>query len=72
METECVGSCARIRCPKMLGIICTQWESGSTTALAIHQALLVTRKKTENGQDDETRRETGELKVLAYADDAFL
>ena len=69
---QCALEAVRIHCPQMLGIIYTQWESGSTTALAIHQALLETRKKTENGQDDETRRETGELKVLAYADDAFL
>ena len=69
---QCALEAVRIHCPQMLGILCTQWESGSTTALAIHQALLETRKKTENGQDDETRRETGELKELAYADDAFL
>ena len=97
---QCALEAVRIHCPQMLGILCAQWESGSTTAwlptadgwtewnvergkwqgapaaptfcLAIHQALLVTRKKTENGQDDETRREIGELKVLAYADDAFL
>ena len=33
---------------------------------------MMKKKKTENGQDDETGREIGELKVLAYADDAFL
>ena len=43
-----------------------------TFCLALHQAMLETRKKIENGQDDEIRRETGEPKVLAYADDAFL
>ena len=43
-----------------------------TCCLGVLQALLETRKKTENGQEDETRREIGELKVLPYADDAFL
>ena len=59
----------------------TEWKGGSwqgapvanpTFCLALHQAMLDTRKKTENGQDDEVYREIGELKVLAYADDAFL
>ena len=33
-----------------------------TYCLALQQALLTTRKKTENGQEDETRREIGEPK----------
>ena len=101
MSRQCALEAVRTHCPQMLGILCTHWESGSTTAqlqtasgwtvwnvergtrpsapaanptfcLALHHALSETRKNTEHGQDDETRRETGELKVLAFAGDAFL
>ena len=99
MSRQCALEAVRIHGPQMLGILCTQWESGSTSAwlqtadakpsgtwseahgkarllptplFASRSKKQETRKKTENGQDDETRGKTGEVKVLAHADDAFL